>query len=158
MRKCTLALLLLFVLAAFGGCDRPPEHRLAQVDLDSLMEESDRAASYQQELDERGEELEEYYQQLDLDGPETEDQYSVYQDYQQEVSEIQERFDEAIAAAIEEMDGSERFDAVVTAEAAYVVEEDITEQVAEIMDGDEGGESEANGSEEDGGDHRDEDE
>ena len=158
MRKCILALLLLLMLAAAGGCDRPPEHRVARVDLDRLLEESEKAASYQQELDERGEELEEYYRQLDLDGPETEDQYSVYQQYQQEVEEIQDKFDEAIAAAIEKMDGSERFDAVVTAEAAHVVEEDITEQVAEIMDGDEGSESEAKGSEDDGGDHSDEDE
>ena len=134
MMKLTALITALLLLLAAGGCEGPPEYRVAQIDLEELIETAEPAEELQRQLEKRSGEYEEYYQQLDRGEPETEEQRIAYIRYQKEYEEIQNQLDSRIEAAIEELEKSGEFDAVVTAEAAHRVNDDITAEVAEKME------------------------
>lgn len=128
------AVFFLAVLLIAGGCEQAPEQRIAQVDLEILLEESETAGRMQQEFEDRESDFADYYQQIDIGGPETGEQYSVYQRYLQLVETRRQELDELIARAIDKLEEKEEFSAVITADTAYKVSEDITLQVAEKID------------------------
>ena len=129
-----LTLFLLVVMLAAGGCERGPEHKLAQVDLELLLAESEQAASLQDSFAEREDDFADYYQSLDIAGSETGEQHSVYQRYLEMVEERQQELDDLIARAIESLDKADEYEAVVTADTAYQVSADITLEVAAAID------------------------
>ncbi len=134
MEKYLAFMLLLTLLIVSGGCERPPKYRVAEVDISRLVEVSEAAGKLQAEAERRGSELEDYYRQLDLAGPETEDQAEVYRQYEEEIEEYQQRLYDKIEEALSRLEEENEYDAVISAESAYIVQDDITEEVAEKID------------------------
>ncbi len=134
INKYLICAIFLILVLITGGCEQASETKMAQVDLGVLLEESEEAARLQQEFEERESDFAEYYHQIDIGGPETGEQYSVYQRYLQLVEDRQQKLDELIAKAIDNLEIEDDFAAVVTADTSYKVSEDITLRVAEEID------------------------
>ena len=117
--------------------DPEPEPAIGFINLDRLQVESELAAEFQSELDERGQELEELYTAAgDGSARETYDQEQIYQQYEFTQSELARRFTELMEEAIDKLTGEYDLWIVVEADRVIAGGIDITDEVIEHLDAD----------------------
>ena len=117
--------------------DPEPEPAIGFINLGRLKAESELAADFQRELDERGQELEELYEAAgDGSARETYEQEQIHQQYEFSQSELGRQFTELMEEAIEKL--TDRYDLWLVVEADRVIAGgvDLTGEVIEHLDED----------------------
>jgi|GEM_PF-6075392 len=134
-----MGLLMVITAAAFffSGCelfqDPPPE--VGQVDLETVLEESQAGQEHQSKLAEIGLELEEQYHQAgDGSFSETPEQQEIYERYLREKEILEDNFQSKLEAVLTELAEEKSLKTVLSDEAVYSGALDITAETVEKID------------------------
>ncbi|MGM0415099.1 MAG: hypothetical protein ACQEQP_07985 [Bacillota bacterium] len=151
-QRWLIAVIIIFIVTAIGSSlltyqylevwreepeEPEPEPTIGFINLERLQAESELAADFQRELNERGQELEDLYKAAD-DGTanETYDQQQIYQQYEFSQTELEREFLGLMEEAIEKL--TDQYDLWLVVEADRVIAGgvDLTDEVIKHLDED----------------------
>ncbi|MFW5855747.1 MAG: hypothetical protein ACOCVB_00590 [Bacillota bacterium] len=146
-RKVILGFLIIIMsFFLLSGCSSKPSN-IGIMDMDRVIEESERAAELQQRLSEVGSELEERIEEEDEDLSEEEQknrEEEIYQEYNNEKSRLEEKLNKEMEEVLAEITEEENIEIVLYKNSVHYGGIDITSEVIEKMDEDKSEEEENN--------------
>ncbi|MGM0501827.1 MAG: OmpH family outer membrane protein [Bacillota bacterium] len=138
MKKYFFIIIIIITLASvLSGCTQEPQTKLenvkiAVVDQSQLWSQSEQAQDYQQQLDEKVEELKAEYE-VDLEALSTQEKAAKHQEIYQQINDfrqqLKEKFREDIAKTVKTIAEEQGYDVVLNKDEVRYGGEDITAEV-----------------------------
>jgi len=135
-----IGIILLFALMFLSGCDMFQTRKVGVLNMDLVLNTSQRAIELQQELYEIGNTLEEEYSQqneeeVNEDDENEQDQLDrLYGEYLTNKQRLESEFNQEINEILEEITAEEKLDIVIDKDTVYSGGIDITDEVIELLD------------------------
>ncbi|MFY9393882.1 MAG: hypothetical protein WAP36_04195 [Halanaerobiales bacterium] len=138
MKKFSFYILLIVVIIlALAGCSKEKTEKIALLDIDALLQNSERAQQLQTELLNIGQRLEAEYlkKEAELSPEEGQEELDlISQEYLDHKQRLENNLNEELNQAIREVVEEEGISIVLYRESAYYGGEDITDKVSEKLD------------------------
>lgn len=138
MKKFSFYILLIVVIIlALAGCSKEKTEKIALLDIDALLQNSERAQQLQTELLNIGQRLEAEYlkKEAELSPEEGQEELDlISQEYLDHKQRLENNLNEELNQAIREVVEEEGISIVLYRESVYYGGEDITDKVNEKLD------------------------
>ncbi|MFY9496580.1 MAG: OmpH family outer membrane protein [Halanaerobiales bacterium] len=138
MKKFSFYILLIVVIIlALAGCSKEKTGKIALLDIDALLQNSERAQQLQTELLNIGQRLEAEYlkKEAELSPEEGQEELDlISQEYLDHKQRLENNLNEELNQAIREVVEEEGISIVLYRESVYYGGEDITDKVSEKLD------------------------
>ncbi|HHU92063.1 MAG TPA: OmpH family outer membrane protein [Halanaerobiaceae bacterium] len=138
MKKFSFYILLIVVIIlALAGCSKEKTEKIALLDIDALLQNSERAQQLQTELLNIGQRLEAEYlkKEAELSPEEGQEELDlISQEYLDHKQRLENNLNEELNQAIREVVEEEGISIVLYRESVYYGGEDITDKVSEKLD------------------------
>ncbi len=132
-KKLFIGVILFFILV-LTGCSSFQTRNLGIMDMERVLNESQRAKQLQEELLEIGNNLEEKYNKQDKDQNEEEELDKLYQEYLDNKQRLETDFNSEITSILEEVSSEKKLEIVLYEDGVYYGGIDITDEVIRILD------------------------
>ncbi|MFW5985831.1 MAG: hypothetical protein ACOCQH_00575 [Halanaerobiales bacterium] len=134
MQKLILYLLIFLISIMLVACSRPVE-KVGILDMERVLEESQRAQKLQQELHDIGNRLESEYQQQEEELSNGEEELErIYQEYQNNKQRLEGDLNSEIKEVIAGIADNENLGTVIFKDSVYYGGVDITDEVISGLD------------------------
>lgn len=138
MKKFSFYILLIVVIIlALAGCSKEKTEKIALLDIDALLQNSERAQQLQTELLNIGQRLEAEYlkKEAELSPEEGQEELDlISQEYLDHKQRLENNLNEELNQAIREVVEEEGISIVLYRESVYYGGDDITDKVSEKLD------------------------
>jgi outer membrane protein len=131
MKRFFFAMIIGMILI-LSGCATSRVEKIGIMDMNRILQESQRAGELQQELLSIGDELEERYNQAAEKGQEELDK--IYQEYLDNKGRLEHKLNEEINIIVDEITEEQNIDIVLIKEQVYYGGIDITGQIINRLD------------------------